>query len=127
MEESTEIQLLKEFKQQITLFFDQLIDLLPNSSELILGRIFVTDQSNIEDVMKIFVLKFLPLKEYIISRDFAFFLENNSIFENIDNNKVKRFKKIWRTIDNEDRNAIWNWIILFINFAERYQRINISN
>jgi hypothetical protein len=127
MEESTEIQLLKEFKQQITLFFDQLIDLLPNSSELILGRIFVTDQSNIEDVMKIFVLKFLPLKEYIISRDFAFFLENNSIFENIDNNKVKKFKKIWRTIDNEDRNAIWNWIILFINFAERYQRINISN
>ena len=86
MEESTEIQLLKEFKQQITLFFDQLIDLLPNSSELILGRIFVTDQSNIEDVMKIFVFKFLPLKEHIISRDFAFFLENNSIFENIDNN-----------------------------------------
>ena len=127
MEESTEIQLLKEFKQQITLFFDQLIDLLPNSSELILGRIFVTDQSNIEDVMKIFVFKFLPLKEHIISRDFAFFLENNSIFENIDNNKVKKFKKIWRTIDNEDRNAIWNWIILFINFAERYQRINISN
>ena len=60
MEESTEIQLLKEFKQQITLFFDQLIDLLPNSNELILGRIFVTDQSNIEDVMKIFVLKFKP-------------------------------------------------------------------
>ena len=118
---------LKEFKQQLIEFLDQLIGIFPTNTDLIILRIFLKDQIPIENIMKTFVLRLLPCKEMVLSKDSNFFMNNNSLFEELDINKVNRFKKIWRSnnLDNEDREAIWRWLEVFITLSEKYQKSQV--
>ena len=125
--EISELQILKEFKQQLVVFFDQLIGLFPTNSDLVIARIFLKDQIPVISIMKLFILRLLPLKEMIYAKDSNFFINNNNLFEELDMNKVNQFKKIWRstTLDDDDREAIWKWFFLFITFSEKYQKCQI--
>ena len=118
---------LKEFKQQLIEFLDQLIGMFPTNTDLIILRIFLKDQIPIKNIMKTFVLRLLPSKEMVLSKDSNFFMNNNSLFEELDINKVNRFKKIWRSnnLDNEDREAIWRWFEVFITLSEKYQKSQV--
>lgn len=121
---TSKLQVLLDFKNSLVGFLDELIQQFPEEGDLIVLRIFLNDQVPIDDVMKTFIEKCLPLKETIKRRNENFFLHNNALFEKINQNKVNHFKKLWTSpkLDDEDKNIIWAWYDTFISLAEKYQK-----
>ena len=121
----SKLDILKKLKEQIIMFFDELIEILPQEPDLIIIRIFVKDKYPIEDIMKYIVKKFIPLKNSIMNKDEGFFLNNNILFEELDSNKVNHFKRIWRSksLNEDDRKVIWLWFKGFLYLAEKYDNI----
>jgi hypothetical protein len=119
---SSKLQILTDFKKNLVSFLDELIQQFPEEGDLIVLRIFLNDQVPIEEVMKSFSEKCIPLKDVIKKRDESFFLNENVLFSKIDQNKVNHFRRLWTSpkLDNEDRNVIWAWYDAFILLAEKY-------
>ena len=117
----------KPFKHALISFLDELIGQFPREGDLIIFRIFLKDRIQISNVLNYFVLKILPLKQMIVSRNEDFFLNHCSLFDSIktdEKDKVNNFKKLWRSesLDDDDKKAIWEWFDSFIFLAEKYQK-----
>lgn len=125
----SEIEILKQFKNSLISFLDELIVQFPEEGDIVIFRIFVKDRIIISSIMNYFVQKILPLKKMVDERDEDFFLNHCSIFEDINNdtqkNKVNKFKKLWRSncLDEDDRIVIWKWFDSFMFLSEKYQKI----
>jgi hypothetical protein len=124
----TDIQVLKEFKNSLISFFDELIEQFPAEADLVMIRIFLKDQIPIEEVLNIFIYNLnkdnQKLKLMIKDRDESAFLDNN-IFESLNKNKINHFKNLWRsgTLDTDDKNIIFKWMDSFIYLADKYNKI----
>ncbi len=118
----SKILLLSQLKEQLVLFFDELIELLPLESDLVIIRIFINDKIPITDVMNYVIRKLIPLKNLVQTTDDKFFINNNILFEQLDQHKVNHFKRIWTTgnLDSDDKKTIWKWFATFIYLAEKY-------
>jgi hypothetical protein len=119
------IHILNEFKRSLILFFDDIISQFPSEGDLIVARIFLTDQISITTVMDTFTENLTKnMKKMITKRDDAFFL-NNNVFSGIDDSKVSHFENIWQSdeLDDEDRKTIWAWIDLFVNLSDKYNNV----
>ena len=125
----SEIKILKEFKNSLITFVDELISQFPEEGDLVIIRIFLKDQVPIEDVMNHVIHMILPLNQLVITKDEKFFLENNVFDESVSKSKILHFKKLWRSgrLDNDDKDVVWKWMTSFIFLAEKYQKIKISN
>jgi hypothetical protein len=125
----SEIEILKQFKNSLISFLDELIVQFPEEGDIVIFRIFVKDRIIISNIMNYFVQKILPLKKMVDERNEDFFLNHCSIFEDINNdtqkNKVNKFKKLWRSncLDEDDRIVIWKWFDSFMFLSEKYQKI----
>jgi hypothetical protein len=125
----SEIEILKQFKNSLISFLDELIVQFPEEGDIVIFRIFVKDRIIISSIMNYFVQKILPLKKMVDERNEDFFLNYCSIFEDINNdtqkNKVNKFKKLWRSncLDEDDRIVIWKWFDSFMFLSEKYQKI----
>lgn len=124
----SEIEILKKFKDTVISFLDELISQFPQEADLVIFRIFLKDRVPIVDVINYFVRKVLPLKNMVESRNEDFFLNNCTLMEDINNQKTKgrvnHFKKLWRseTLDDEDKEVVWQWFDIFITLSEKYQK-----
>jgi len=122
---SSNIEILKEFKNSLIAFFDELIDQFPEEGDLIIVRIFLKDQMPIENVMNIFINNLnkdeQKLRKMVKDRNEIFFLENN-VFDTVNKNKVLHFKKLWRSgrLDDDDKKVVWKWIDSFIFLSDKY-------
>ena len=127
---SDEIDILIEFKRQISAFFDELIAQFPLEGDLIVLRLFLSTQMPIKEVMDEFILKISTndnkLRQMIKERNEAFFLEY-SVFGSVDKDKVLHFKKLWRSgqLDADDKTVIWNWIDAFVYLSDKYTKMII--
>lgn len=125
-------QVLHEFKNNLIAFIDELIDQFQREPDLIIARIYLKDQTDIKDVMEIFTHNINKndqiIKKMLKERNEVYFLENNSIFENVDKTKLAYFKKIWRSpdLDKENKNIIWKWIDSFIFFSDKYIKLKTT-
>jgi len=121
----SEIQILKQFKEQIITFFDELISQFPEEADLVILRIFLENQIPIEEVINIFIHKLLTTREMIALRNEAFFIENESLFQKISKDKVNHFKRLWRSgrLDKDDKEIIWKWIDSFVFLADKYNTL----
>lgn len=123
----SEIEILKQFKNALISFLDELIVQFPSEGDLVIFRIFLKDRVIINDIMNYVVRKILPLKKMIQDRNEDFFLNHCSLFEEIQNiekkDKVNRFKKLWRSeyLDDDDKRVVWEWFDSFIYLSEKYQ------
>lgn len=117
------MNILKQFRDNLIAFFDELIQQFPEEGDFVILRIFFKDQAPMTDVMSYMIRNILPLKKQVTDRDSKFFLENNIMFSTLDNTKVNHFKNIWLSnrLDDEDRQTIWTWFDLFVLLTERYQ------
>jgi|APFre7841882793_1041355.scaffolds.fasta_scaffold00273_6 hypothetical protein len=121
------IRILAQFKSSLISFMDELITLLPDESDFIIGRMFISDSVNIEDVIKAFSLKIYEnddlLKKMIKTRDESFFLKNN-VFSYFGDSKVNKFKDIWMQgrLDQEDKDTIWKWVDIFVVLTDKYYK-----
>lgn len=123
----SEIEILKQFKNGLIAFIDELINQFPQEGDLVLVRIFLKDRYPIIDIMNNFVLKILPLKDMIKERNEDFFLNNCQIlnvFNDKNKDKINRFRKLWRSqsLDKEDKRVVWEWFDSFIYLSEKYQK-----
>ena len=118
------IDILTQTKTQLVAFMDDLIASYDKESDFVVARIFLKDQVPIEDVMNYIVKHILPFRKVIKERNDTFFLQNNVLFEKINNNKINHFRKLWTdpTMDDEERNIIWKWFDTFIYLADKYER-----
>jgi len=123
----SEIEILKQFKNGLIAFIDELINQFPQEGDLVMIRIFLKDRFPIVSIMNNFVLKILPLKKMIKDRNEDFFLNHCQIFNDINDmnkNKINRFKMLWRSplLDKEDKKVVWEWFDSFIYLSEKYQK-----
>ena len=109
------INVLREFKKNLIILMDELIEQLPQEPDIVIC---------IADVMGYFIMKILPLKAYVKRRDDRFFLQHNILFGKLDKNKVNHFKSLWTSsaLDEDDREVIWRWFESFIMLCEKYQK-----
>lgn len=69
--------------------------------------------------------KVLPYKKQIIERDVNFFLNNDSIFSGLPEDRVKYYSSViasGKRINKEYRITIWEYFDSLIAFAELYQK-----
>lgn len=123
----SEIEILKEFKKQIINFFDELIAQFPQEGDLVIIRLFLSNQMEIKDVMNIFINTVSKndneFRTMIKDRNETFFLEHD-IFDLLSKQKAGHFKKIWRSgqLDSEDKMVIWRWLDTFVYLSDKYVR-----
>lgn len=117
-------EILREFKNNIISFFDELIEQFPNEPDFVIIRFFLKDKIPSEDIILYFIQKVLPDKELVKKRDEKFFTETNSLFGLLPENQANTFKRIWKSsaLDKDDRMVIWKWVDTFIFIAEKYQK-----
>ena len=120
------IELLRSFKENFIIFLDELIEQFPEENNIMVFRIMLHDQLPVEDVIINLCRKILPYKELIINKDEKFFLNDENIFSDLDNEEVIHFKKLWNSdkLDNQDKDEIWNWFRFFIIQSEKYQSLS---
>lgn len=119
--------LLQLLKNQLLVFFDELISILPQEKDFIVIRFFIKDQIPIADVMNYIIEKLVPLESYVLNRDDRFFLEHQVLFEDLkdQDSKVNYFKSMWQhSTDDENKDTIWNWFKYFIDIGKRYRALN---
>ncbi len=115
--------ILQNFRNSYLEFFDELIDQFPEETDLIVIRVFFSDQIPVSVIADSFVERILPHKQIIINRNEKFFIENNHMFDMLDGDKVLHFKRLWQSnkLDSDDKNVIWDWFNLFIKLIEQYK------
>lgn len=116
--------ILQKFKQAIMQFIDELIDIFPQESDLIISRVFFEDQIPIVTIADSFVDHILPYRDQIVKRNDKFFIDDNNIFGTLDFDKVLHFKKLWNSghLDKEDRDVIWDYFDTFIILIDAYKK-----
>lgn len=124
----SEFEVLTEFKTQLILFFDELITQFPTEGDLVVIRLFFSNQIPTQNIINIFNQKIntndQELRKMVKERNDLFFLEHN-IFDSLGKEKVIHFKKLWRSerLDKEDKEVIWKWIDAFIYLGDKYAKI----
>ncbi len=113
---------LNDFKRNIIMFFDELIEMFPNVGEFVMIRIFLKDQLPIVEVMNHFISTVLPEKNTIKSRDDAIILERDIFFPKSQRlGEFKGLRSVWSSLDSEDKDTIWRWLESFVFLCEKYQ------
>lgn len=122
---ANDILILKEFKNNLVSFFDELIEIFPYEGDFIRLRIFFKDQIDIKEVLETFIY-FLNkddkiIKKNIKDRNENYFFETD-IFDSFGKTRIYHFKKIWRSVDLEFKNTIWKWIDTFVYLSDKYNK-----
>lgn len=122
------LQILTEFKVQITTFFDELIAQFPQEGDLVVMRLFISTQMPIEDTLNKFIYEITTnngeKRQAIKDRNEGLFLKYETTSETAEKYKLNHFKRLWRSgqLDDEDKRVIWQWIDTFIYFADKYTK-----
>jgi len=123
----SEIEVLIEFKKNLVMFLDELIESFPQEGDLIVFRIFINDQAPIKDVVDAFNYNINKddqnLRRMVKDKNEHFFLENDPFnLANETQESVNHFKTLWRSgkLDKEDKNVIWRWITTFVYLGDKF-------
>lgn len=125
-DEEKKIRYMKEFRDQLVIFLDELIEQFPQEGDFVMIRIFIKDQLPMIDVLGRFIRDLLPLKDQITKRAESFFLENALLCAgpSLAGERIDHFRQLWLSdkLDATDRAIIWKWMDLFVSMADRYFR-----
>ena len=121
------IYYMKEFRNYLVQFLDELIEQFPNEPNFVIMRIFIKDQAPVEEVLGRFIRDVLPYRKQAQDRDCKFFIEHPFLFlsqEDMDTSKehFNYFTELWQSdvLDETDRNVIWSWVDVFMEFGHKY-------
>ena len=121
-----QLYLLKEFQVQLLRFVDELMEQFPHVAEFVIIRIFIKDQVSVYDLLGRFNRDLLVHKDQVKERNEAFFLENSLFLTkgSVSEDRVNFFKDLWKSnrLDTSDRQIIWEWMDVFIQIGEKYEK-----
>ncbi len=111
---------MKVFKRDCINFINDLIEVVPKEKDLVMARWLLENSIPIRTVLDTFIERVFPLKQKIKVRDDNFFLQENSMFGGVNDDKVVHFKKIWQSdnLTDEDREIIWKWVDRLVKDAD---------
>lgn len=114
-------EILDYLKKNVIVFLDQLIYQFPSEGDLILFQLFLKSSVSSEKMMSYFTITFLPHSRYILEKNEEFFLtqfstEDGKKYEN----KIAKFKLLWKQLDDENKEVMWSWFNNFLRIAEKY-------
>ena len=117
--------ILQQFKDNLVSFLDELIDVFPRESELILLRILVKDQLSIEDIINKLIYSINKnnneIRNYIKERNDIVFT-NEDFFQAITQIRTINFRKLWSSglLDDNEKEMFWKWIESFVSLSDKY-------
>lgn len=115
-----QVSLMNMFKENMTDFFDELIQQYPKEGDLLIMRFFLSEQIPMETLMNQFIHFVLPLRSAIANRDEKFFLEQENIFGASPKDKVIQFKNLYLGMNKDDQLVLFEWFDSFIAIADQY-------
>lgn len=127
-DESTRLYYMREFRDHLVRFLDELIEQFPEEGEFVVMRIFIKDQIPIADVIGRFIRDLLPLKASVDARDEKFFLDNTLLIVNSPGggvaDRVDHFRALWLSdrLSDDDRKVMWKWMDVFMHIAGMYHK-----
>lgn len=122
---STATNILKDLRDNLIIFLDELIEIVPSEANFVIIRVFVKDEAPMLDIVNFIIQKIFPIRDKVKRRDESFFLDNDILFAFL--NRIKstsnpdHFKNIWNNIFTEDDKATtWLWFDQFIRLTDKY-------
>ena len=117
---------LQELKEQVLNLLDDLLEILPNESDILLVRLFFENNADPYFIMQGFLKWVYPWKKFILERNEKFFAEADHIFGPIPPEKLKKFKQVYhdgKTLSEDDKKVIWDYFAVYIALIERYRKL----
>lgn len=123
------IDILQTFKKNYIDFIEELIDQFPHEQELVMVRVLFVDQLQTDVIAQQFGEKVLPHEKLIAQRNEDYFLQEDSLYSEVDTQSVLRFKKIWQSdsLDDDDREVIWKWLDQFVLLITKYVKTLVKS
>ena len=122
-----ENNILISFRTNLIQFLDELIEQFPEEGDLVVVRLFISNQIPVKDLVEKFV-EYLEknnqkIRKLIKNRDDDTFLKHN--FFEVYQSNINHFKNIWKSgsLDEHDRNIIWRWLDTLVFFVDKYIEI----
>lgn len=116
---------LTSFKKNLVRLCDDLIEILPNDTDLLTIRIFVNSIPLVEAIEN-FADITIPYKEKILAKDEEYFLNmNGGMFENLESSKVSKFKDVYLSgkLTDDQKNVIWSYFTTFLKLGLKYREL----
>lgn len=128
MEYRGKLYYMKEFRNHLVQFLDELIEQFPSEPNFVIMRIFIKDQAPVEAVMGRFIRDILPYRKQAQDRDSKFFIDHPFLFlsnedmNDVSNEHINYFTALWESdqLDETDRDVIWSWLDIFMEFGHKY-------
>ena len=124
------ISLVCTFYDQMKIFVTELSDTYPEDVYFSSFRIMLqTDAIPKQKLMDKFVEFVLPFESRIMQKNESFFLDEcASSFSSVEPSRRHqlsgsaglRFANIWRTMDAEQRETMWEWFSLFVLLSKKF-------
>jgi hypothetical protein len=121
-------EILKQFKNALIAFLDELIEQFPLEGDMVIFRIFLKDRVPIINIMEYFISRILPLEKMVKDKDDDFFLNKCDLFESMGSKneveKVNKFKELWlsESLDEDDKKVVWEWFEAFISITKKFEK-----
>jgi len=118
------IKIVEIFQNNLNDFFETLIEQYPTETDLVLVKTFFNHFCSPVEIIEYFCKNLLTtdVKLMLEKEDENFFLQNNSLFSDIQNQqKVFHFKNLWKNSNSQQKVMIWQWIKKFKRIAELYK------
>lgn len=121
-DKTTELEQL--FKRELTKFFDSLMVQQNNDPDLIAATTYIWCHK-LSDVIGYMYRKILPdEKEYDNVDSFdKYVLESKNLFGILPIKKVDKIRKIWISLDVDDKNNVWKCFKYFVKISEKYKKL----
>jgi hypothetical protein len=118
---SYDLEGVKKFKVILLQFIDELVQMFPSDSDIVLCRILIKDQIPIEAVLNIFVKYFINHIDMIENRDESFFSTGTDEFCQALKLRSNIFHRIWflENLDADDKATLWEWIVSISKLVQK--------
>jgi len=120
-------EILKEFRKHLVSFLDELIEQFPQEGDIVVFRLFVTNQMPIKTYLDKFCLELnnnnFSSRQKIAERDDKYFLDIPISNDTENFFRLPYLRKLWTSpnLDFDDKEVIWKWLDLFVKLADKYQ------
>lgn len=113
---------VSRFSNTCTEFVDALLSVLPKETQLVLIKIYIKTRISQDKLLKKFIKRIVPVKEFIVNRNEDFFMNNQYLDSLFNENSVVTldFRSIWNKLNQDNRNSVWDWFTALLSIADDY-------
>lgn len=103
-------------------FVDAILSVLPKETQLVLIKIYIKTRISQDKLLRKFIKRIVPVKEFIVNRNEDFFMNNQYLDSLFDESSVVSldFRAIWSKLNSDNKNSVWDWFTVLLGIADEY-------